>query len=325
MLRSLVGSEMCIRDRYQRRVRGNHRIPMPGALSGKHVVIEGNIASGKSTLCHDIRDTDVDQVHVCKETSDEMFLKYFYQNPAQYAFSFQAYMLKTRLFQMINAMRIAKDDGKLVLMDRGALGDTCFAKLNWLHGKMDDGQWELYERLCSAESFTQTASESVDCIVYLDVEPVDCRHRVREMRKTESEQEIPLSYFQGIDDMYFDLMIKTLQDSDSPKVLVMRWGEFGCTQEMLQRLGTTLDETERTPRVYKNVELETYPACCYDDCDEIQAMYDALSPESGDASLDIASDADLGPVQIRWDMCFEDKPQLSESCLLYTSPSPRDS
>ena len=33
---------------------------------------------------------------------------------------------------------------KLVLMDRGAGGDTCFAKLNWLHGKMDQVHARLH-------------------------------------------------------------------------------------------------------------------------------------------------------------------------------------
>ena len=112
----------------------------------------------------------------------------------------------------------------------------------------------MYEKICNAESFAQTASESVDCIVYLDVEPVDCRYRVQNMRKTESEQEIPLSYFQGIDDMYFDMMLKVLQDPEAPKViellvasteshfkvLVMRWSEFGTTEELISLLDQTL-------------------------------------------------------------------------------------
>ena len=45
-------------------------------------------------------------------------------------------------------------------------------------------------------------------MVYLDVEPASCQHRVRNMRQTESEQLIPLDYFHGIDDMYFDLLMK---------------------------------------------------------------------------------------------------------------------
>ena len=62
-------------------------------------------------------------------------------------------------------------------------------------------EFELYTLLSTSEEFNNTSSSCVDAVVYLDVAPGDCLHRVRNMRKTESEQEIPLAYFQGLDDM----------------------------------------------------------------------------------------------------------------------------
>eukprot|EP00658_Telonema_sp_P-2_P034989 TRINITY_DN254_c0_g1_i10.p1 TRINITY_DN254_c0_g1~~TRINITY_DN254_c0_g1_i10.p1 ORF type:complete len:534 (+),score=230.30 TRINITY_DN254_c0_g1_i10:145-1602(+) len=49
MLRSLVGSEMCIRDRYQRRVRDTKTSNMPKEKEHMNIVVIGHVDSGKST------------------------------------------------------------------------------------------------------------------------------------------------------------------------------------------------------------------------------------------------------------------------------------
>jgi len=293
------------------------------ALTAKLVVIEGNIASGKSTLCADIQKRlngdSGELVEVCRETTDDMFLKHFYQDPAHFAFSFQAYMLKTRLFQMMGAVRMAQEEDKLVLMDRGAGGDTCFAKLNWLHGKMDQEQWELYQKLCSSKSFTESNEQAVDCMVYLDVEPASCQHRVRNMRQTESEQLIPLDYFHGIDDMYFDLLMKVLdsQKENQTKVMVMRWDEFGSTQNMLARVSQVVAGERTCPRVFMGSEgnSEEYPSCTYDSDDDISQMYDWMCSESGSVSATADEDDAVGQpsgfVTLKWDLCHVDKPNFT--------------
>lgn len=244
-------------------------------------------------------------------------MKHFYSDQKKYAFSFQAYMLKMRLFQMMEASRMATEEEVLVLMDRGALGDTCFAKYNYLQGKMEDDEFDLYSQLCNAQDFVDTASSSVDTIVYLDVDPQDCLFRVRNMRKTAAEQEIPLEYFQGIDDMYFDLMLGILEKG-SPRVLVMTWGGFGDTDTLLTHMNATLQGRRIPPRVVFEFKAGSaavaeagagYPCACYDTEEDIDAMFAVMRAPGGEGE-------DVGEghppmVRVRWDMCIEKKDHLN--------------
>jgi len=276
-------------------------------------VIEGNIASGKSTLCKQIKQQAA-RVEVYEEQTDDLFLQHFYGDRPKYAFSFQAYMLKNRLYQMIDASRKARAEEQLVLMDRGALGDTCFAKYNYLQGMMDDQEFEIYNHLCSSEDFLTTAADNVDALVYLDVAPEDCLHRVRNMRMTAAEQEIPIEYFQGLDDMYFELMLGILRAGQTP-VLVMRWGSFGCTKTLLQRLEETINGERKVPKVFYTHDEhtdevgESYPAATYDEEEAIDEMQAVLLAPGGDAEGESSEAPPL--VKVRWNMCLEKKAHLS--------------
>jgi hypothetical protein len=44
------------------------------------------------------------------------------------------YMLTTRLYQLEESSRLAKTEDKMVFLDRGAVGDTLFALLNYQVG-----------------------------------------------------------------------------------------------------------------------------------------------------------------------------------------------
>ena len=69
-----------------------------------HVVLEGNICAGKSTICNHLREVLGEDAVVQSELTESNFLSAFYGDMPRFAFSFQMYMLTTRLHQVLSAL-----------------------------------------------------------------------------------------------------------------------------------------------------------------------------------------------------------------------------
>ena len=54
--------------------------------SGNYICIEGNIGTGKTTLCELIQQRDQCKL-ILEEFADNPFLKYFYEDPERYSFT----------------------------------------------------------------------------------------------------------------------------------------------------------------------------------------------------------------------------------------------
>lgn len=72
------------------------------AIGAAHVVLEGNICAGKSTLCGMLKDllTETD-VRVQEEMTEDDFLAAFYGDMKKWGFAFQMFMFSTRVYQVL--------------------------------------------------------------------------------------------------------------------------------------------------------------------------------------------------------------------------------
>merc|ERR1712010_7074 len=79
------------------------------SFSPAHVVLEGNICAGKSTLCSLLQKglTGSTPVRVQSELTEENFLTAFYGNMKKFGFAFQMFMFSTRVFQVDEGSRLA--------------------------------------------------------------------------------------------------------------------------------------------------------------------------------------------------------------------------
>jgi len=299
-----------------------------------HIVLEGNICAGKSTICSRIQRELGNNAVMQSELTEDKFLSAFYSDMKRFAFSFQMYMLTTRLHQANEGRRLATE-GKVVLTDRGILGDWAFARKNWLDGNMDDDQYAIYLDTVSRRALGDL-HRKVDLIIYLDVEPSQCCWRMRNLRKTQAEENVLSEYLEGIDNVYFEGMVNMLAgsaDGVQGKALVVDWTTFGNEELVLQK-AVDLLEGRTTAPVVKFVTVEEAEKQMearsnavpeeslenYNSAEQIEKAYASLkagSPSSCCSSPGSALDMPFvpdsasqkpgtGPVFIRFDICLTD-------------------
>jgi len=302
-----------------------------------HIVLEGNICAGKSTICKHIRKELGDSSVLQSELTEDKFLSAFYQNMQHFAFPFQMFMLTTRLFQANEGRRLSKQ-GKLVLTDRGILGDWTFARKNWLDSNLDDEQYAIYQDTVNKRALTNL-HEKVDLTVYLDVEPEECSWRMRELRKTQAEEGVLTEYLVGIDDVYFEGMINMLAKTGQGvrgKALVVDWTSFGNEEAVVQRAADILEGRAETPCInfmtQEEAEQEMYQHDCFENLslpEQIDEAYSKIrehcstsAPTSPPNVLDLpirpvgdmeGSWTNKDPVYVRFNMCLSEKPSRSDA------------
>lgn len=226
----------------------------------------------------------------------------FYTETKRFSFAFQMYMLTTRLYQMEEATRQAKQENRMVMLDRGAVGDTVFALLNHKMGNMDDTEFGIYKSVCR-DRLPRSISDKVDIVLYLDVDPAECHRRVTGERKNDAEEGIPLSYLQAVDECYFHLMMDWMGGVDCkesefidtnvgapPPLLVMTWERYGTPSMVLTELEKLVAKQRRVPSITfaDDVEDQTRLTLILNTEEEVNACYESLK-QKGAASLFITT------------------------------------
>jgi len=196
-------------------------------LAGKTISLEGNIASGKTTLLSSLvspsaleDDLDV-QAHY--ESPNETFLDLFYADPERYGFGFQVHMLQT-CQRLLRKAKESAERGSLSLVDRSPWGNRCFADCNFRLGRLSYDEMRVYEEVYASEPLT------IDLVVYLDVPPVETFQRCRQRGNT-AEASIDLNYLEELDTSHFEQLLNDCQARAVP-VLVLKYSPFLSTNDV---------------------------------------------------------------------------------------------
>jgi len=286
------------------------------SLRGKVIEIEGNIGSGKTTLGNELMkfmnsESKTEDCLMFSEKVHDTFLNAFYGNPKRYAFAFQMYMLTTRLYQIDEGFRQARENKKLVLLDRGAVGDTLFALTSHSLKSMDDQDLNIYQSVCK-ERLPSTLSSKVDVVVYLDVDPAEC-HRRMNLRNRDSEGGVPLSYLEIVDSCYFHLFVDWLAERRGtfydmnigapPPISVLRWSKFGKIEDVVGQLQRLADGECVSPTV-KFQSLAPEKVFTINTQEEMVAAYSSLILSGTDTKTleGTSSESSLSVVAINWSL-----------------------
>ena len=215
--------------------------------------VEGNICSGKTTLCRHVHAASVSgsasrsglrQVTVAYEPIAEDALALFYGDVPKYAFWFQTYMLALRLSeaQSLGIGSAAAIEGSATaLLDRSLLGDMAFAVRQHLDGNISEQELAAYHAIrrergfddptaCAGTEASTSSSgdgegrvdgrrrrQSAVSLLYIDVDPAVCHERIAR-RGVEAERAIPLQYLEDLDAVYINLVLKVRWHQCAPQI-----------------------------------------------------------------------------------------------------------
>lgn len=147
------------------------RSPSP-SHPGKIIVLEGGISAGKTTMARMLKEYLGDKVIIFYEPRNEAKLMEYISDMPKHGYSFQIFMAQERIKLYQRALEKSQE-GFIVIIDRGLLGDLVFAKLQMEKGHMTQKQWDTYISLLKDEHLPVP-----DLIVYLKSDPVKCHQRM---------------------------------------------------------------------------------------------------------------------------------------------------
>ena len=157
----------------------------------RHIVVEGPIGAGKTTLCRRLADLYGAQT-VLEEPQSNPFLERFYRDSTRYALPTQLFFL----FQRVNQLRdLAQHD----LFTRAVIGDfliekdPLFARLT-----LSDDELALYQQIFAS---LRPQAPTPDLVIYLQAAPDTLVERVQ-ARGLTMEAAISEDYLRALSEAY---------------------------------------------------------------------------------------------------------------------------
>ena len=192
------------------------------------VLLEGNIAAGKSTLGHRLKASRMfefikEPVSAWRKGFASNLLSLFYSDPQRWSFTFQLAAFTTRA--MAWASQLEKLNHRAVILERSIYCDRyVFAKNCFQRGLMTNTEWELY---CHLWDWLKGAVwADPDVIIYLRTPAKTCLERIRERGRME-EASLNLSYLLDLEGLHDSWLL------DNPDAIVLD-GEETWTAEAIR-------------------------------------------------------------------------------------------
>lgn len=195
----------------------------------KLIIVEGLIGSGKSTFCREVASRT--GYHVMYEPVEENpYLESFYADPKRWALEMQFYLMAHRFKMHQEAIEYIWRTGNGVLMDRSIYGDSVFCALNHINGNIDSTGYSSYMGMRDVMTRFLMVPQIT---VYLNASPKVCQARIMS-RGRDCEREIPLTYLEGLDNLYRDLIVE--MESKGSKIINLNWEKFTPWEDVLSEL-----------------------------------------------------------------------------------------
>ena len=213
--------EVCNYDMTKLRRKCEGLTKYSGILDNVIIDVQGNICSGKSTLCSDLKrhlesytsDNDItSSVYIFPEEPNPELLKMFYEDPNKYAFAFQTYMHTHGVHVAQQAEHLPVNS---VFIDRGVWGSTLFLAAMREAKTIDKDAVKfcmaILDNLPRLDSRIRDVAISSKVMLYLDVDPKVAHKRLQKRGDT-AETEVPLAYLEQLDRIHFEHLVQWAGD-----------------------------------------------------------------------------------------------------------------
>ena len=164
----------------------------------KHIAIEGNIGSGKTTLANMLA-TDYNHVRLILESfADNPFLPKFYEAPDRHAFALELFFMAERYHQIKN---LKEQD----LFQPQIISDYFFMKSKlFAQNNLQDDELQLFNRLFEI-MFSSLSKPNLLVYLYSDIPKL--QENIKK-RGRGFEQNISDTYLQNLQEKYLDYLKK---------------------------------------------------------------------------------------------------------------------
>lgn len=179
------------------------------------ISIEGCIGVGKTTLGKDIVDL-LNGVNIVSKFYPEPFnqkmLRQFLDNPVEYAYAFQMYMLTRRQLDYNEAYR--ERDGVLSILDRSMTGDYTFMSLQKEFKNVSEEDFEIY-----CEEYAKFTKYKPDTVIYLNVDVDTMKGRIQK-RARDGEDKYDYDYLEKLGKKYIEILPQHIPND---KLIIVNW------------------------------------------------------------------------------------------------------
>lgn len=163
-----------------------------------HIVVAGNIGSGKTTLTRMLAE-HYGWTPQYETVVDNPYLEDYYKDISRWSFPMEVYFLKERFRDMLQMDKEAKP----IIQDRSIFeGVYIFAANNHAQGNMSDRDFETYMELFQ---LMLTLTHKPDLLIYLRASIPHLVSNIQQ-RGRDYEQSIQLDYLKGLNEAYEDFV-----------------------------------------------------------------------------------------------------------------------
>ncbi len=172
----------------------NHMKQMNEEISHEYICIEGNIGTGKTTLCSMLKE-DLECKLILEQFTDNPFLPMFYQNPERYAFPVELFFMTER-YKQLQANLVNKG-----MFHDVFIADYFFRKTAlFARNNLAEEEYRLFLRFFD---ILNALFPNPDLLVYLH-RSVDQLYEQIKNRNRIIEKDIKKSYLAEIQNTYFE-------------------------------------------------------------------------------------------------------------------------
>lgn len=197
------------------------------------VLLEGNIAAGKTTLGQALAASDAfefvpEPVERWQDGFAANLLERFYTDTPRWAFTLQicAFVTRAQTFEHLT-------DAETTVFERSIYCDRhVFAKNLHTQGLMDDTEWALYLHFWE---YMATSVPIPDAIIYLRTPAEECFQRLQKRGRSE-EKSISLAYLQQLETHHDDWLLGVAA-AEAPVVMLdgaNHWTAADVQQQLAQ-------------------------------------------------------------------------------------------
>ena len=195
----------------------------------KHIAVEGNIGSGKTTLATMLAN-DFGARLILEEFANNPFLPKFYNDPDKHAFPLELFFMAERYYQLKN---LKSQD----LFQPNIVSDYFFVKSKlFAQNNLQKDEMQLFNKLFD---IMVSSLSKPDLVVYLYADINRLQQNIKK-RGRDFEQNISDEYLQNIQDKYLDYLKK--QDDFPVLILDVTSIDFVADKSVYESIKKHLSE-----------------------------------------------------------------------------------